>query len=195
MASAQPSRQGNHDPVYDVPTGTKDSPRRTQTKYGEGCQCGDDDKYAKKNDSATGLRLGRHPREIIVLGLLSINLNVPRTARRALSPPVTPCRVSVSPPNSLKGQLVDLPRGSYIRESESSAMAEELHPVPLVKSLLAGDFDGPAEAARIGSRLERLMECALEKATFDELCEPQNRRSRRRGHGPIRGGTTDVQGS
>jgi hypothetical protein len=71
-------------------------------------------------------------------------------------------------------QLVDLARGSYIRESEISAMAENLHPVRLVKSLLAEDFDAPAEAAGIGSQtFERLMECVLEKAKFDELYELQ----------------------
>jgi len=53
-------------------------------------------------------------------------------------------------------------------------MVESLHPIPLVKSLLEGDFDTPAQLAGLDvSVLERFMETVVERDRLEDLLELQ----------------------
>lgn len=71
-------------------------------------------------------------------------------------------------------ELIELRRGSHVQESDLEKMAEELHPVPLVKSLLTGDFKTPAEKADLEPHvLERYMQNIVEKGQLNELFELQ----------------------
>lgn len=68
--------------------------------------------------------------------------------------------------------LLDLRSGA--RHQEIQAMARELHPVPLVKSLLSGDFKTPASLAGVAeSTVRRLGESVIQADRLDELYELQ----------------------
>jgi PHP family Zn ribbon phosphoesterase len=75
-----------------------------------------------------------------------------------------------------KKKLMELRTGSYVRDDEIDALvnANLIHPVPLVKSLLAKDFATPAVKAGVpAASLERLYENIVSKDWLDELYELQ----------------------
>lgn len=64
--------------------------------------------------------------------------------------------------------------GSFLQDSDIKTIARELHPVPLVKSLLSGDFEGPArESGLSASMFERLMDIVFERKRLEEFYELQ----------------------
>lgn len=70
--------------------------------------------------------------------------------------------------------LASIAQGSYIRDDTIHAMAETLHPMKLVSSLLSGDFDTPANLAGIDSALtEKIMETIRDKGREAGLYELQ----------------------
>jgi energy-coupling factor transporter ATP-binding protein EcfA2 len=71
-------------------------------------------------------------------------------------------------------QLLELRTGSRVQESDLKVMAKELHPVPLVKSFLAGDFQTPAEKCGLqADTLERYLANIKEKGLLEKLFELQ----------------------
>jgi hypothetical protein len=64
--------------------------------------------------------------------------------------------------------------GSRVRDEELVAMANELHPVPFVKSLIAGNFSVLASKSNLEERVfERLADNIAEKGLIQELYELQ----------------------
>jgi hypothetical protein len=71
-------------------------------------------------------------------------------------------------------RLLDLRVGSRVQEGDIDSMAKSLHPVPLVKSLLAGDCDTPAKKSGLPPDLfERFYENLVERNRLADLYELQ----------------------
>jgi hypothetical protein len=70
--------------------------------------------------------------------------------------------------------LIELRTGSRIQEADLTVMAEELHPVPFVKSLLADEFKAPAEKSQLDAEVfERLKSNIVDRGMLAELFELQ----------------------
>lgn len=70
--------------------------------------------------------------------------------------------------------LSEIRRGSRIQDSEIKVIAEKLHPVPLVKSLMAQDFDTPAKESELASQLfQRLHDAIHDNDRLEQLYELQ----------------------
>lgn len=73
-----------------------------------------------------------------------------------------------------KRKLMDIRTGSRLQENEIEAIADKAHPVPLVKSLIQGDFEQPARVADLPSAVfQRLMETITAREKLEELFELQ----------------------
>jgi hypothetical protein len=71
-------------------------------------------------------------------------------------------------------RLLDLRTGSRVQESDLDLMAEQLHPIPFVKSILVGDTVAPAEKAGLSDEtIERFTTNVMEKGRLDDLFELQ----------------------
>jgi hypothetical protein len=71
-------------------------------------------------------------------------------------------------------KLRELRVGSRVADSDIAVMAQKLHPVPFVKSLLGRDFRAPAELTEVREELfGRLLEVIEERNRLDELFELQ----------------------
>lgn len=74
----------------------------------------------------------------------------------------------------LKDALDSIKVGSYVADSDLKVMADSLHPVPFVKSMLAGDFDTLASQSGLDRvKFERLGENVRERNLLAELYELQ----------------------
>lgn len=64
--------------------------------------------------------------------------------------------------------------GSHIQENDIRVIAESLHPVPLVKSLLSTDFDAPSKESGLAAAIfERLHVAVVERKRLEDLYELQ----------------------
>ncbi len=71
-------------------------------------------------------------------------------------------------------QLLDLRTGSRVLESDLDVMAEELHPIPFVKSMLNRDAATPAAEAGLSKEaVDRFMNNVLDKGRLDDLFDLQ----------------------
>ena len=76
--------------------------------------------------------------------------------------------------NSFLKELDTLSVGSRIRKAQLSQMADQLHPVPFVKSLLGRDFAEISRISSVGTSIfERLLENIKERKLDSELYECQ----------------------
>lgn len=73
-----------------------------------------------------------------------------------------------------KRSLMQLRQGSHVHEADIDVMASRLHPVPLVKSLIQGDFDGPAGHASLDAvNFAKYQQNVLDKGWLADLYELQ----------------------
>jgi hypothetical protein len=73
-----------------------------------------------------------------------------------------------------KDRLNNIRVGSRLRDSDIEAMVATLHPIPLVKSLLNGDWETLAGLSGLEAHdFERLMETVTERARMEELLDLQ----------------------
>lgn len=81
---------------------------------------------------------------------------------------------SAADSRQFEGRLRDLRVGSRVADSDIGVMADKLHPVPFVKSLLGRDFQTLAQVSGLGEGLfERLLEAILDRNRLDDLFELQ----------------------
>ena len=75
---------------------------------------------------------------------------------------------------ALREALLTIAKGSYLSGSELETLASEIHPVPLVKKLLAKEFEELAcQSGLEPTKLERLWDTVVEKNRVEDLYELQ----------------------
>ncbi len=73
-----------------------------------------------------------------------------------------------------KQELMDMRRGSRVHEADITQIAEAAHPVPLVKSMLCGEYDQPARECRVEATVfSRLVDNLAQSGRLDEIYELQ----------------------
>lgn len=73
-----------------------------------------------------------------------------------------------------RDRILDLRVGSRVQDGDIGVIAAKLHPVPLVKSLLAGDFQTPAQESGLAAELfERFYENVVQRERLADLYDLQ----------------------